>query len=414
MQLMPLSKRKFVAAFLVALLIIGVALQFAFGHGKPPLKIGILHSQTGTMAISEKPLVDALQFALEEVNAGGGVNGHQIEAVTVDCRSDWRYCAEQAERLITEEKVSVLFGCWTSSCRKAVKPIVEKYNHLLFYPLQYEGIEQSPNIIYTGAAPNQQIIPGARWALENLGKRVYLLGSDYVFPRMANIIIKDMLKAGGGVLVGECYLPLGSSALDAVVANIIQQRPDVVLSTLNGGSNFAFFAALGKAGITAKNIPVLSYSLAEVELAAMTTLNTAGHYAAWNYFQSIPSAQNREFVSRYRSRFGASVVLDDPMEASYSGLKLWVQAVLEAVSPKPVDVQRTLLHQTLNAPGGIVAIDPDTRHLWKTPRIGKIRSDGQFDIVWDVGRALEPTPFPSYRMRDEWTHLLQTAEGSRR
>jgi urea transport system substrate-binding protein len=414
MQQQFLLKNRLAVVIFVALVLLCAGLLYSqYGRAKPLVKIGILHSLSGTMAISEKPLVDALQLAIEEANAGGGIGGQQIAAVVVDCRSDAKYCAQQAERLITEEKVSALFGCWTSSCRKAVKPVVEKHRHLLFYPVQYEGMEQSPNIIYTGATPNQQIIPGVRWAFDKLGKRVYLLGSDYVFPRMANIIIKDLLSASGGVLAGERYLPLGASAMDAVVADIVKQRPDVVLNTLNGDSNFAFFQALNKAGIKADKIPVLSFSIAEVELATMNTFVTAGHYAAWNYFQSISSPQNRAFVSSFHQRFGAQAVLDDPMEASYVGLHLWLQAAREAGSAEPAAVRRTILRQTLNAPEGMVAIDPDTGHLWKTPRIGKARSDGQFDIVWDGGRPQEPVPFPSYRFRDEWLQLLQSADGAR-
>ena len=414
MQKQNFDKKRLIVFISVALVLLSAALLYSqYPSAKPVIKIGILHSLSGTMAISEKPLVDALQLAVEEANAGDGISGQQIVTVVADCRSDATYCAQQAERLITEEKVSALFGCWTSSCRKAVKPVVEKHRHLLFYPVQYEGMEQSPNIIYTGAAPNQQIIPGVRWALEKLGKRVYLVGSDYVFPRMANIIIKDLLSVSGGVLAGERYLPLGASAMDALVADIVKQRPDVVLNTFNGDSNFAFFQALNKAGISAEKIPVLSFSIAEVELAAMTAPITAGHYAAWNYFQSIPSPRNQAFVSSFRKRFGPQAVLDDPMEASYVGLHLWLQAAREAGSAEPAAVQRKILRQTLNAPEGMVAIDPDTRHLWKTPRIGKVRSDGQFDIVWDAGRPLEPVPFPSYRFRDEWLQLLQSAEGGK-
>ena len=414
MQKQFLLENRLIVVISIALVLFCAVLLFGlYGRANPVIKIGILHSLSGTMVISEKPLVDALQLAIEEANAGHGINGRLLETVTVDCRSDWTYCAQQAERLITDEKVSVLFGCWTSACRKALKPVVEKHQHLLFYPVQYEGMEQSRNIIYTGAAPNQQIIPATRWALDNLGKRVYLLGSDYVFPRMANIIIKDMLKAAGGVLAGERYLPLGQHAMDAVVSDIVRQRPDVVLNTLNGGSNFALFEALGKAGIGADKVPVLSFSIAEVELASMTTLETAGHYAAWNYFQSIPTAQNQAFVSSFHKRFGTQAVLDDPMEASYIGVKLWVQAAREAASAEPARVLGAIFRQTLNAPGGMVAIDPDNHHLWKTPRIGKIRGDGQFDIVWDAGQSMAPTPFPSYRLRDEWERLLQTAEGSR-
>lgn len=233
---------------LAMLVIYGLFIWWQKATAVQIIKIGVLHSLTGTMAIGEKPLVDGLQLAIAEANEAGGIKGKKIEAVVADCRSDAAYCAQQAERLITQEKVSALFGCWTSICRKAVKPVVEKHRHLLFYPMQYEGMEMSPNIIYTGAAPNQQIIPGVGWALENLGKRVYLVGSDYVFPRMANILIKDLLAAQSAVLAGESYRPLGESAMDEVVADIVKQRPQVILSTLNGDSNAHFFAALEKAG----------------------------------------------------------------------------------------------------------------------------------------------------------------------
>jgi len=407
-------RNKLIVVMVAALIVLCfAALVSLYGRAKPTIKIGILHSLTGTMVSSEKPLVDALDLAIEEANAAGGINGQQIEALVVDCRSETAYCAQQAERLIVEEKVSALFGCWTSACRKALKPVVEKYKHLLFYPAQHEGMEQSPNIIYTGAAPNQQLIPGTRWALENLGKRVYLVGSDSVFARMSNIIIKDMLTASGGVLLGEHYMPPGAVAMDAVAADIRKQRPDVVLNTLSGGSNFAFFNALSSAGISADEIPVLSFGIAEAELASMITPLTAGHYAVWNYFQSLPSPQNQAFVSSFRKRFGRQAVLDDPMEASYIGLKLWVQAAREAGSAEPVEVQRTILHQTLHAPEGMVAVDPENRHLWKTPRVGRIRPDGQFDIVWDGGNPVEPAPFPGYRLRDEWGRLLQSVEEGR-
>jgi urea transport system substrate-binding protein len=237
------------------------------------------------MAVSERPLVDGLQLAIEEANAAGGINGQQIEAVVVDCRSDWPYCAQQAERLITEEKVSALFGCWTSACRKAVKPVVEKHRHLLFYPVQYEGMESSPNLIYTGATPNQQIIPGVNWALQKLGKRAYLVGSDYVFPRMANILVKDLINAQGAVVSGERYLPLGASDVAALVADIVKQRPQVILNTLNGDSNAAFFSALEKAGLA--DLPIVSFSVAETEMQAWGGNRLTQHYAVWSYFQSL-------------------------------------------------------------------------------------------------------------------------------
>lgn len=306
----------------------------------------------------------------------------------------------------------MLFGCWTSACRKAVKPVVERHRHLLFYPLQYEGLEQSPNILYTGATPNQQIIPAVHWALDTLGKRAYLIGSDYVFPRVANTIIKDLLTSQGAELLGERYLPLGSQAMAEVVAEIVKTQPQVVLNSLNGDSNNALFQALAEAGITAEQIPVLSFSLAEVELAAAKGAPMAGHYSAWNYFQSLPSPQNQAFVQRFHHRFGQQAVIDDPMEASYIGLQLWAQAVREAGGVTPAEVERTLLRQTLHAPEGVVAIDPGTRHLWKTPRIGRARDDGQFEIVSDAGRPLQPHPFPSYRPRDEWLTRLKEIEAA--
>jgi urea transport system substrate-binding protein len=243
---------------------------------KTPIKVGILHSLTGTMAISEKSVVEATLMAIEEINQRGGVLGRKIKPIVVDGRSDWPTFAKEAERLITQGKVSVVFGCWTSASRKTVKPIFEKHNHLLFYPVQYEGIEQSPNIIYTGAAPNQQIIPAVNWSIENLGKRFFLIGSDYVFPRMANTIIKDYITALGGYVLGEEYILLGSSDVNKIVQKITQARPDVILNTINGDSNVAFFRELRKAGIKPDNIPTMSFSISEAELSILGTEHMVG------------------------------------------------------------------------------------------------------------------------------------------
>jgi urea transport system substrate-binding protein len=289
-----------------------------------------------------------------------------------------------------------LFGCWTSVCRKAVKPVVEKYHHLLFYPVQYEGLEQSPDIIYTGAVPNQQVIPMVTWALEHRGKRAYLLGSDYVFPRIANQIVKKQLLAQGGQLLSERYVPLGERNMDAIVREIATRRPDFVLNTLNGDSNLYFFRALQKAGIRAEDIPVFSTSIAEAELAAMGPELMAGHYAAWSYFQSVQSDENRAFIERFRRRFGQQRVLDDPMEAAYIGVQLWVNALRSVGAEGMHTIKIALGQQTLNAPEGIVAVDADTRHLWKPVRIGRARADGQFEIVWQSGRSTAPAPFPFF------------------
>ena len=403
------------AAILVAaVLLVGALLYNQYGRAKPGIKIGVLHSLSGTMASSEVPLVDAVRLAVEEANQSGGLNGQTVEMIVADCRSDAAYCAQQAEKLVTQDGVQALFGCWTSDCRKAVKAVVEKYHHLLFYPLQYEGLEQSPDIFYTGAAPNQQIIPMALWALQNRGKRYYLVGSNYIFPRTANRTVKDVLLAQGGQLLGERYLPLGASDMAVVVREIAAQRPDFVVNTLNGDSNLHFFRALRAAGIDAEKIPVFSTSIAEVELAAIGADLVAGHYAAWNYFQSVGSDENKAFVARFRQRFGRERVLDDPMEASYIGVKLWADSVRNAGTSDLTPVKNILAQQSMAAPQGIVAVDFNTGHLWKTVRIGRARADGQFDIVWQSDAAIHPAPFPFYRSRPEWLAEQRALAGAAR
>ena len=413
MQNLPGGKTNLFIAISMAVVLLFAALIYSqYGRAKPSIKIGVLHSLTGTMASSETPLVDAVRLAVEEANQSGGLNGQQIEMIVADCRSDAAYCAQQAEKLITEDGVQALFGCWTSSCRKAVKQVVEKHHHLLFYPLQYEGLEQSPDIIYTGAAPNQQIIPMALWALQHQGKRFYLIGSDYIFPRTANLMIKDVLLAQGGQLLGERYVPLGASDMAVVVKEIAAQHPDFVVNTLNGDSNLHFFRALRTAGIGAENTPVFSTSVTEVGLAAMGADLTTGHYAAWNYFQSLENDENKAFVARFRQRFGKDRVLDDPMAASYIGVKLWVDTVRSQGSTDIVLIKTVLAQQTLLAPPGIVAVDYDTRHLWKKAYIGKARADGQFEIVWQSAQPIHPAPFPFYRNRTEWRGIQQALSGA--
>lgn len=394
---------------MAAILLSGALIYFQSGQASTTIKIGVLHSLTGTMASSETPLVDALRLAVEEANLSGGVNGQQIEMVVADCRSDAAYCAWQAERLITKDDVKALFGCWTSACRKAVKTVVEKHRHLLFYPLQYEGLEHSPDIIYTGAAPNQQIIPMALWALQHHGKRFYLIGSDYIFPRTANLMVKDVLLAQGGKLLGERYAPLGASDMASVAKEISALHPDFVLNTLNGDSNLHFFRALRASGVTAEKIPVFSTSIAEVELASMDADLMTGHYAAWNYFQSLDNTENKAFVARFKQRFGKDRVLNDPMEASYISVKLWVNTVRSMDKMDLKLVKTILAQQTLLAPEGIIAVDYNTGHLWKTPRIGKMRSDRQFDVVWKTAQPIHPAPFPFYFSQIELLERQKTS-----
>lgn len=372
------------------------------------IRVGILHSMTGTLAISEVPVIDATLLAIEEINEQGGVLGHLIEPIVADGKSDPASFAQQAEYLITKEKVAAIFGCWTSASRKEVKPIVEKNNILLFYPVQYEGLEDSPNIVYVGAAPNQQILPAVEWAFNNIGTRFFLVGSDYVFPRIANEIIKEKIKLLHGTVVGQEYLPLGSRNVGPVIEAIKTSNPEVILNTINGDTNVYFFNALKQAGITSDKIPVISFSIAEQELLDLGIENLVGHYAAWNYFQSLDTPRNAEFVRKFKRRYGANRVLSDPMEAAYSAVHIWANAVNQAGSIDTDKVRAKLRDQSFEAPEGKIYIDYDTLHVWRPLRIGKIKTDGQFSIEWDSQQPIPPQPFPIYRTKEAWDNLLQS------
>lgn len=372
-----------------------------------PIKIGILHSLTGPMANSESAVVDAALLAVEQLNAAGGVLGRPVEAVVRDGRSDPAVFAAEAAKLIDEDKVVTVFGCWTSASRKTVVPLFEERNHLLVYPVQYEGIEESPNVFYTGATPNQQIIPAVRWAVEKLGKkRFYIVGSDYVFPRVAAEVIKDTVKELGGEVVGETFMPLDTLALNGLTQKIKNAKPDVILNLINGDSNIPFFKRLHTEGITPETVPIISFSVAEEELRHLVAEQVAGDYAAWNYFQSIDSPQNREFVEAFHAKYGPQRVITDPMEAAYFGIKLWAQAVEEAGTTDVADIRRALRNQRIVAPEGEVRIDPNTQHTFKTPRIGKILPNGQFESVWAAPQPVEPEPFPPSRSVADWKALL--------
>jgi urea transport system substrate-binding protein len=371
-----------------------------------PMVVGVLHSLTGSMAASEAPVVDGVLLAIEELNEAGGVLGRPVRPVVVDGRSDAETFAREAERLIARERVVTVFGCWTSASRKTVKPVFERHDHLLVYPVQYEGLEDSPNIVYTGAAPNQQLIPAIKWSFDHLGQRFFLVGSDYVFPRTANAIIRDQVTALGGAVVGEAYLPLGSQDVGAVVAAIQTARPRVILNTINGDTNVAFFRALRAAGITPAGVPTMSFSFAEPELRRLPAREMAGDYATLNYFQSVDREQNRRFVERYRRRYGADRVTSDPIEAGYFGVHLWAQAVEDAGVAEVGAIRKAIKRQSYDAPGGVVYVEPENQHTWKVVRIGKIREDGQFDVVWTSEKPIRPVPYPIYRSREEWTVFL--------
>ena len=353
-----------------------------------PIKVGVLHSLSGTMAISETTLKDTMLMLIDTQNANGGVLGCDLEAVVVDPASDWPLFAEKARELLTVHEVDVIFGNWTSVSRKSVLPVIEELNGLLFYPVQYEGEESSKNVFYTGAAPNQQAIPATDYFLEELGvEKFALLGTDYVYPRTTNNILNAYLQDKGisanDIFVN--YTPFGHSDWSKIVADVVALGADGkkvgVISTINGDANIGFYKELAAAGISADDIPVVAFSVGEEELSGLDTSNLVGHLAAWNYFQSAESEANETFIAKWKDLMGDTRVTNDPMEAHYIGFNMWVNAATQAGSTD-VDAVRTAMYgqEFPNLTGGTAKMLPN-HHLAKPVLIGEIQEDGQFDII---------------------------------
>ncbi len=377
-----------------------------------PVRIGILHSLSGTMAISETPLKDVALMTIEQINAEGGVLGRRIEPIVLDPASNWPLFAEKAEKLLVEYRVAVVFGCWTSVSRKAVLPVFEKLGGLLFYPLQYEGEELSENIFYTGAAPNQQSIPAVEYLLSEAGgniERFFLLGTDYVYPRTTNNILTNFLISKGIAAenITQVYTAFGYRDYQDIVEQIRrfgEGGRTAVVSTINGDSNIAFYRELAKQDISAEQVPVMAFSIGEEELRNLDTSALVGHFAAWSYFMSIDSPENQRFreqwaeYSKRRMLAGAQRPLTtDPMEATHIGIRLWTQAVEQAGSFAPDEVRTALGGQSLRAPSGVeVTMDEQNHHLHRPVFIGRIRQDGQFDVVWQSPKTIRAMPRNPY------------------
>ncbi len=361
----------------------------------PSIKVGILNSLSGTMAISEKSVVDATQMAIDEINASGGVLKYQIETIVEDAQSDWPTFQEKAKKLIRQDQVVSVFGCWTSASRKSVMNEFETADHLLWYPLAYEGQECSRNIIYTGALPNQQIEPSIDWIRSTFPKQpIFLLGSDYVYPRTINAIIKGKLKSSPRLIKGEDYVPLGDVDIEAVIKKIQTRMPNggVIYNSLNGDTNVALFKMMQERGMTAKKYPVISVNIAEEEVFAIGTNLMKGHYAVWSYFQSINSAANRRFVKAFQEKYGVTRLVNDPMEAAYTAVYLWKQAVEKAGTATNIPAVRSAaIGQTFNAPSGRITVNRN-HHLSKPCRIGQVQANGQFKIINETG-PIAPQPW---------------------
>lgn len=378
------------AAALLASTMLG-AVRPALADGT--VKVGVLQSLSGTMAISEVPLEDAELLAIAQLNAKGGVLGKQIVPVEEDGASDPSTFAQKATKLLQEDQVVTVFGGWTSSSRKAMLPVFQRLHGLLWYPVQFEGNECSPNIMYSGAQPNQQALPALTWAEQKGYKKIFLIGSDYVYPRTANLILKKHIAHDGLTLSGEEYVPLGGTDFSSIVAEIQQASPDIIINTLNGDSNVSFFKQMAAAGLTPDKLPVMSFSIAEPEAKAMGPSLLAGSYTSWNYYQSLPGATNAAFVSAYKAKYGADSVVDDPMVHGYVDVMEWAAAATKAgtFDPKAVrDAAVALGFQ--DSPLGGVKFAPNLSMV-QTGYIGELQPDGLFKIIWSSPAPITPEPY---------------------
>lgn len=360
----------------------------------PTIKVGSLNSLSGTMAISEVTVRDSIKLAVDEINAKGGVLGKQIELIGEDGASEPTVFAEKAEKLISSDCVAAVFGGWTSSSRKAMLPVFESANSLLYYPVQYEGLESSKNIFYTGATTNQQIVPALDYLKEKGVKSLYLVGSDYVFPQTANRIIKAYAVANGIEIKGEDYTPLGSTDFSTIVNKVRGANADAVFNTLNGDSNVAFFREYKNVGLTPQDMPVVSVSIAEEEVGGIGVQNVTGQLTAWNYYETIDTPVNKAFVKAYKDFVkDPKKPTSDPMEAAYVSVYLWKNTVEKAQSFDVKAIQDNADGVTFDAPEGKVTIDGENHHITKTARIGEIRPDGLIYTIWESKGPIEPDPY---------------------
>src|SRR5688572_19580336 len=409
-----MKRRSFVTALALATSVAALGTASSSYAQQKTVKVGILTSLSRTMAISETVLKDVALMAIEEINAKGGVMGHKIEAVVVDPASNWPLFAEKARQLISQDKAVVVFGCWTSVSRKSVLPVFEELNGLLFYPVQYEGEELSKNVFYTGAAPNQQAIPAVEYLMSKDGggaKRWVLLGTDYVYPRTTNKILRAFLKSKGVAEadIMEEYTPFGHSDYQTIIAKVkkfsSEGKKTAVISTINGDSNVPFYKELGNAGLKAKDVPVVAFSVGEEELRGVDTKPLVGHLAAWNYFMSVKNPTNTDFTKKWGSYAKTKSIAghkdkpltNDPMEATYIGVHMWAQAVEKAKSTDVDKVIAAMAGQTFKAPSGFTAkMDEKNHHLHKPVFIGEVKADGQFNVVWKTPGPVKAKPWSPY------------------
>ncbi len=391
---------KLVALVSVAAMVLGMAgCGSSGGSGSESAEgdtvtVGLLHSLTGSMAISEGSVRDAEVLAIEEINKDGGVLGKQIKYIEEDGASEPSTFATKAEKLLGEDEVATVFGCWTSSSRKAVKQIFEDYDNLLWYPVQYEGMESSNNIVYMGAAPNQQIVPAIEYLLDQGYKKFFLIGSDYVFPRTANMIINAQIEASDGAeVVGEEYAAMDQTEFSSIISKIEQAQPDVIINTLNGTGNVSFFKQMADRNITSDDIMSMSFSIAEEEVATIGADILKGNLVSWNYYQTTDTEKNKEFVEAYKAKYGQDRVTSDPAEAAYDAVYMWKAACEKAGSFDTDDVREALGGLSIDAPEGTITVNAENQHLSKTVRIGQVSDDGLIYEISSTDAPVDPDPY---------------------
>lgn len=401
-----------------AALVIGLALLVLMAivfltrwHGlsltKSPLKIGLLHSTTGPMASSEKTLIDAELLAVEEINEAGGINGRKLIPIIMDGKSDEIAFAEAAERLITQEQVAAIVGCWRSADRKSVKSVVEKYDNLLLYPVSYEGLEESKNIIYLGTTPNQSIIPAITWCMKNLGKKFYLIGSDYVFPHVINKIATLHIASLGGEVVGEDYVKFASPVSPETIQKIIAAKPDVILNTVMGDSSISFFKELLAAGITAEKIPTLSTSISEADFKRFELDAVINTYSVFTYYEASAYDINRKFVEKYKAHYGATAGIGDNMQSAYDLVHMWAAAYQKLSNPTTAQVIDGIKKLIFKSPAGIIYFD-ENHNAWQNVIIGRFAYNSEFIPIWESERNIRPEPYPKYLDKKEWEDFLSS------
>lgn len=391
-----ISRRRFMqisGGLVAAGAIPGSGLLTKSSFAAEPVKLGLLHSMTGTIAIAEAALVEAEKMAIDEINAAGGVLGRMIEPVVADGASDWPTFAEKTKQLLLKDKVAAIVGCYTSASRKAVLPVLKQSKGLLYYPTYYEGQEEDKHVIYTSQEATQSVISAIEWMAKQQGKTFFLVGSDYIYPRTCNKIAKPTVARLGGKVLGEEYAPLGHTEFSSIINKIKAAKPDWIYSTVVGGSNVAFYKQLKAAGLDGGKQNLLSTVVSENEIDGIGKENAVGYYACMGYFQSIKSPENEKFVKAIKAKYGQDRVVGDPMECAYNSVYLWKMAAEKA---KSFDVDKVVAASSgleFNAPEGKVTIHKTNHHVWKKVRIGRARADGQFDIVHESG-VIEPNPFP--------------------